>query len=40
MFDDLDDAYWFNETLTKRVIDEDAPLKKKTTRNPISSVEP
>ena len=33
IFDDVDDVYWFNEPLTKQVIDEHAPLKKKITRN-------
>ena len=33
IFDDVDDAYWFYETLTKLVIDEDAPLKKKIISN-------
>ena len=29
IFDDVDDAYWFYETLMKHVIDEDDPLNKK-----------
>ena len=33
VFDDVDDAYWYFETLTKQIIDENAPLKKKVIRN-------
>ena len=33
IFDDVDDAYWFYETLTKQVIEEHAPLKKKVIKN-------
>ena len=36
IFDDVDDAYWFYETITKRqVIDEHALLKKKIIRHLI-----